>query len=131
MIRYVPVSGGSETAQTLSVAMWELHRTPEQIAAEATSRCFDIVTALDASIWLVCDTELTVAVHAEAVIDGIGPILLGAGRPQNEVNAIEQAIIAARGGEMNLWTHFPQVFKDVSKTRAEMEAANLLPGGVP
>lgn len=126
MIRYVPVSGGSETAQTLSVAMWELHRTPQQIAAEATSRCFDIVTAMDDSIWLVCDTELTVPVHTAAEIDGIAPILLGAGLPQSEVDAVETAILAARGGEMNLWQHFPQVFKDASKDRDQMIAAGLL-----
>lgn len=131
MIHYVPVTGGPSTAETLSVAMWQLHRTPEQIATEATARCFEVIAALDGSTWLVCDDELTVAVHAQAEIDGIAPILLGAGLPQSEVDAVEAAIIAARGGEMNLWQHFPQLFKDASKTRAEMEALNLLPSSQP
>jgi hypothetical protein len=126
MTRYVPVTGGSSTAETLSVALWALHRTPEQLATEATARCFDIVTALDASVWLCCDTELTVPVHESAEIDGIAPILLGAGLPQSEVDVVEAAIIAARGGEMNLWQHFPEIFKNASKSREDMENENLL-----
>lgn len=127
MMRYVPVTGGPSTAETLSVAMWALHRTPSQMQQESTARCFEVITALNGSTWLACETTLTVPVHAAAEIDGIAPILIGAGLDQTAVDAVEVAIIAARGGELNLWQYFPQLFKDVSKTHEEMIAQNLLP----
>ncbi len=126
MIRYVPVTTGQANAETLSHSLWSLHRTPEQQASEVTEEAFMVILALNSSAWLVVDTELTVLVHASATIGDIGGILLAAGRPQSEVDTLEAAIIAARGGEMNLWDNFPQVFKDASKDRDQMIAAGLL-----
>jgi len=114
MIVYVPTST-SDVAVTLSDAMWGLALPPALRGANVTQRLFSTAVDVDGHSWLEVDTECVIPVHAEAEIDGIAPILLGAGLPQGEVDALAALIISNRGGSMNLWEHFPQVFKDAAQ----------------
>lgn len=125
MIRFVPTST-AEVAESLSRALWYLSRHAELAPTEGTVRLFPWITDTEGHIWLQVRTDYAIPVHAEAVIDGIEPILLGAGISQVEVDGLAALIISLRGQTMTPWQYFPQVFQDASKDYIEMIAAGLL-----
>ena len=125
MIRYVPTSS-AEVAEAMSQSLWHLSRPAKVAAQEGTVRLFPWLTDTAGHVWLQVQTEYVIPVHAEAVIDGIEPILLGAGISQVEVDGLAALIISLRGQTMTPWQYFPQVFQDASKDYIEMIAAGLL-----
>ena len=126
MIRYVP----SSAAEPLSNALWGLSRPPEVRGANDTQYLFPWITAMDATRWLVVDTEYEVNVHPDAVLDGIADILqpwIDAGHLPADTNTVLAALVESlRGQRLVVYDAFPQLFKDMSKTHAEMIAAGLL-----
>ena len=128
MIRYVPTS--TNAAQPLTEALWSLSRPPQVRDPKDTRAMFGIITAIDGSVWLLVDTTFDIPVHADAELDGIADILqpwIDAGNLPADTNATLAAFIQSkRGQRMVPWEAFPQLFKDLSKTYAEMIAAGLL-----
>ena len=126
MIRFIP----AEAAEPLSEALWSLsnpHRKPED-----TQYLFGwIESKLDGSRWLEVPTTYTIPVHADAVLDGIADILqpwIDGGHLPADTNTVLSALVeSSRGGLLTVYDAFPQLFKDMSKTREEMIALNLLP----
>lgn len=131
MIRYIPASA----AETLSLALWGLARPPEVRGENDTQFLFPWITALDGSLWLAVETEYSILVHEEAVLDGIADILqpfIDAGQLPADTNDNLAAYIEAnRGQVITVYSAFPQLFKDQSLDLAGMIAAGKLsdPGG--
>lgn len=126
MTRYVP----SSAAEPLSNALWGLSRPPEVRGPNDTQYLFSWITALDGTRWLVVDTEYEVNVHPDAVLDGIADILqpwIDAGHLPFDTNTVLAALVESlRGQRLVVYDAFPQLFKDMSKTHAEMITAGLL-----
>jgi hypothetical protein len=126
MIRFIP----SSAAEPLSQALWSLSRPPAIRAEQDTQFLFGWVDALDGSRWLMVDTEYEINVHAEAELNGIADILqpwIDAGHLPADTNTQLAALVESnRGGRLVVYDAFPQLFKDMSKTREEMIAAGLL-----
>jgi hypothetical protein len=126
MILYIP----SSAAEPLSQALWSLSRPPAIRAEQDTQFLFGWVDALDGSRWLMVDTEYEINVHAEAELNGIADILkpwIDAGHLPADTNTQLAALVESkRGGRLVVYDAFPQLFKDMSKTREEMIAAGLL-----
>lgn len=129
MTLYVPAA----SAQQLSEALWRLS-VPARLP-RSTRYLFTWVTALDESVWLVVDPDHQINVHPEAVLDGIADILQpwidGGHLPADTNEVLAAVVLAHRGQVMTLWEFFPQHFKDLSKTYAEMVAGGLLPNITP
>jgi len=124
MIRFVP---GTQV-EPLTRALWKLAvRNP---AVGATDKLFDTVTALDESRWLLVDTTYAIRLHEAAELGEIGGILqdyIDAGTLPPTTNDDLAALIASKRGQMLVvWDAFPQLFKDLSKTTAEMITAGLI-----
>lgn len=126
MIRFVP----SSAAEPLSQALWGLSRPPQVRGGNDTQYLFGWITALDDSRWLMVPTDYNIKVHPEAVMDGIADILqpwIDAGRLPADTNTELAALVESlRGQQLVVYDAFPQLFKDMSKTREEMIAAGLL-----
>jgi hypothetical protein len=128
MIRYVP----SSAAEPLSNALWSLSRPPAIRAEQDTQFLFGWVDALDGSRWLMVDTEYEINVHPDAELNGIADILqpwIDGGHLPEDTNTTLAAMVessAASGERLVVYDAFPQLFKDMSKTHAEMIAAGLL-----
>ena len=129
MIRYVP----SSAAEALTVALWGLARPAHLRTDSDTWGMFGFVDDLQTpSIrWLEVDTEFTIQVHAEAELDGIADILQpwidDGSLPANTNTLLAAFIESKRGQSLTVYDAFPQLFKDLSKTQAEMIAAGWLP----
>lgn len=126
MIRYVP----SSAAEALSNALWGLSRPPAARGPNDTQYLFGWITALDGSRWLVVDTDYEVNVHQDAELGGIAVILqpwIDAGPLPADTNTQLAALIESkRGQQLVVYSAFPQLFKDMSKTHEQMIAAGLL-----
>lgn len=126
MIIYIP----APSAQPLSYALWGLARPPAVRSVNDTQYLFPWVSALDGSKWLMVDTEYSIMVHAEAVLDGIADILqpfVDAGQLPADTNVTLAAFVESqRGHRLAVYEAFPQFFKDQAKTRDHMTAAKLL-----
>lgn len=131
MIRYVP----SSAAEPLSQALWSLSRPPALRTEQDTQYLFGWENALDASRWLVVDTEYEIIVHTEAELGGIADILqpwIDAGHLPADTNTQLAALIESkRGQQLVVYDAFPQLFKDMSKTHEQMIAAGLLAEPTP
>jgi len=129
MIRYVPTSG-AQKAEQLTEALWSLSRPPQVRGDAVTQETFPTIVANNQSVWLVVDTLFDIPVHEQAELDGIADVLqpwIDAGSLPADTNATLAAFIESkRGQRMCPWDAFPQLFKDQSKTQAEMVAAGLL-----
>jgi len=130
MIAYIPTSGG-DVARALSNALWGLARPVAIRGNDVTQEMFGSVTMSNASVWLQVDTEFTIPVHPDAVLDGIADILqpfIDAGQLPPDTNTdLEAFITASRGGTMIPYNAFPQLFKDQAKSQAELQTLNLWP----
>ena len=126
MNRYVP----SSVADTLSRKLWALSRPPQVSAGDTTESLFATTKATDGTLWLVVDTEIDLPVYPEAELDGIADILqpwIDEGYLPTDTNTNLAALVESqRGQRLVVWDAFPQLFKDMSKTREEMIAAGLL-----
>ena len=126
MIRFVP----SSAAEPLSQALWGLSRPPQVRGENDTLHLFGWITALDGTRWLMVPTDYAINVHAEAELNGIADILqpwIDAGHLPADTNTQLAALVESkRGQRLVVYDAFPQLFKDMSKTREEMIAAGLL-----
>lgn len=125
MTLFVP----SSAAEPLSAALWQIARPAGARRPRLTTRLFPWVTDTGGGRWLVVETEFSIPVHGEAGLGSIADILqpwVGHGLEQAEIDALAGVVESHRGGRMTPWAFFPQVFKDLSKTHAEMIDAGLL-----
>lgn len=133
MIRFVPTSASA--AVPLTEALWGLSRPTEVRGARDTRAMFAIVTATDASVWLMVDTEFDIPVHQDAVLNGIADVLqpwIDEGVLPEDTNETLGAFIESkRGQRMIPWEAFPQFFQDASKTREELVSLGLLNNSHP
>ena len=125
MIRFVP---GTQV-EPLTRALWRLAVPDPETGA--TDKMFQVVTALDdGSTWLMVDTTFTIRVHELAVMDGIADILqpwIDSGHLPADTNDTLAALVEAkRGQDLTVYDAFPQLFKDMSMTTAQMIAAGKL-----
>jgi hypothetical protein len=125
MIRFVP---GTQV-EPLTRALWRLAVPDPETGA--TDQMFEVVTALDdGSLWLMVDTTFTIRVHELAVLDGIADILqpwIDDGSLPADTNEVLAAFVESkRGQDLTVYEAFPQLFKDMSLTTAQMIAAGKL-----
>lgn len=125
MIRFVP---GTQV-EPLTRALWRLAVPDPQTGA--TDQMFEVVTALDdGATWLMVDTTFTIRVHELAVLDGIADILqpwIDDGALPADTNDVLAAFVESkRGQDLTVYEAFPQLFKDMSLTTAQMIAAGKL-----
>jgi len=119
MIRYIP----AEAAEPLSEALWSLSR-PQRTAADTQYLFGWIESKQDTSRWLEVPTTYTIPVHPGAVLNGIADILqpwIDQGFLPADTNTVLAALVESKRGEdLTVYDAFPQLFQDMSKTRAEM-----------
>lgn len=125
MIRFVP---GTQV-EPLTRALWRLAVPDPETGA--TDKMFEVVTALDdGATWLMVDTTFTIRVHADAMLDGIADILqpwIDSGHlPANTNDTLAALVESKRGQDLTVYDAFPQLFKDMSLTTAQMIAAGKL-----
>lgn len=126
MTRYIP----APAAQPLSNALWGLSRPVMLRSENDTQFLFPWVTALDGSLWLLVDTEYSINVHEEAVMDGIADILQpfidGGQLPADTNEVLALFIESKRGQRLVVYEAFPQFFKDQALELKDMIKAGLL-----
>lgn len=131
MTRFVP----SAVADTLSQALWGLSRPPHVRGENDTQFLFGWITDLTGGRWLMVQTDYGIAVHPDAELNGIANILqpwIEAGHLPPDTNTQLAALVESlRGQRLVVYEAFPQLFKDMSKTREEMIALGLLPEPAP
>lgn len=124
MILYVPAAAG----ERLSVALWALARPV--FATGGTDRMFGVVTALDASVWLVVETTFEIVVHPEAVLGEIGGILQpwidDLSLPADTLTTLSALVDDSRGQVLVVYDAFPPFFKGLAKDWQGMIDAGLL-----
>ncbi len=124
MIRYVP----SSAAESLSAALLRLSDPHPE--GKVSQFLFGSVMDLQGVKWLVVDTELSLPMHPDAELNGIADILqpwIDGGHLPADTNTTLAALVESkRGQRLVVYDAFPQLFKDMSKTHAEMITAGLL-----
>lgn len=124
MTRYIPATA----AEPLSAALWRLS-DPHGVGQ--THELFGWLDGLQGTRWLVADTTFTIAVHPYAELDGIADILqpwITQGfLPANTNENLAALIASKRGDQLVVYDAFPQLFKDMSKSHAEMIELGHLP----
>jgi hypothetical protein len=120
MTRFVPTSSRA-VAETISANLWSLSR-PESVRLPGEVSAFwcDLRSDAAGNWWLRVDTEESIPMHSEAVLNGIADILGNAGVTQAEIDALDALIITSRGQQLTPWQYFPQSFKDASKEEHEI-----------
>lgn len=132
MIRYVPAAA----AEPLSAALWELTRpVNERRENETTIALFSAIVDAQHSPWLVVPDDCRIRIHPQAVLGRIADILqpwIDGGHLPADTNEVLTALIESHLDQpLVVYDAFPQLFKDMSKTRAEMIAAGLLAEPTP
>lgn len=126
MIVFIP----STVAELLSDCLWGLACPPDQRQG-VTTKLFPWVTDLNGSQWLVVDTDYSIPVHPEAILDGIADILqpwIDQGHLPADTNDNLAALVESlRGQRLTVYDAFPPLFKSMTKTREQMIADGLLP----
>ena len=126
MIVHIP----STVAELLSDCLWGLACPPDQRQGD-TTKMFQWVQATDSTQWLVVDTEFSILVHPDAVLDGIADILqpwIDQGHLPADTNTNLAALVESlRGQRLTVYDAFPPLFKSMAKTREQMIADGLLP----
>jgi hypothetical protein len=134
MIRYVPTSGGP-VAEKLTRALWQLGVPPQHQQNRCTTGLFAIRKMTDGSTWLAVETTRSVKVHAEAQIGDIAEVLQpwidGGQLPTDTLAQLSTLVEGSKGGTLNLWQAFPQLFKDQSKTEEELVTLGLITTSFP
>ncbi len=125
MIVYIP----STVAGLLSDRLWGLACPPENRQGD-TIQMFGWLNALDNSRWIIVDTDFSVTVHPDAVLDGIADILqpwINEGLlPHNTNENLAALVQNLRGQQLTVYDAFPPLFKSMAKTRSQMIADGLL-----
>ena len=121
---YIPAA----QADALSRALFRLERVP--LPGEVTQSVFTSITDLRGEKWLCVVPSYSLHVREDAELNGIADILqpwIEGGHLPAETNTQLAALIESkRGQSLVVYDAFPQLFKDMSKTRDEMIAAGLL-----
>jgi hypothetical protein len=124
MIRYIP----SSAAESLSAALLRLSDPHPE--GKVSQFLFGSILDLHGEKWLMVDTTLSLPLHAEAELNGIADILQpwidGGHLPEDTNTTLAALVESQRGGRLVVYDAFPKLFKDMSKTHAEMIAAGLL-----
>lgn len=124
MIRYIPASA----AELLSSSLWSLARPVR--SGDVTQFMFGWIDATDNSRWIEVDTEFEIPVHPEAELGGIATVLqpwIDEGSLPSDTNTQLAALVESlRGQRLVVYNAFPQLFKDMGKTRDEMVSAGLI-----
>jgi hypothetical protein len=124
MTRYIPATA----ADPLSAALWKLS-DPHGIGQ--THDLFGWMDDTQGQRWLIVDTTFTIAVHPDAVLNGIADIMqpwIDGGHIPADTNAVLAALVeSTRGGLLTVYDAFPALFKAMSKTTEDMITLNLLP----
>jgi hypothetical protein len=122
--RYIP----SSAAESLSAALLRLSDPHPE--GKVSQFLFGSVVDLHGEKWLLVDTTLSLPIHPEAELNGIADILQpwidGGHLPEDTNTTLAALVESQRGGRLVVYAAFPQLFKDMSKTREEMIAAGLL-----
>ena len=122
--RYIP----SSAAESLSAALLRLSDPHPE--GKVSQFLFGSVVDLHGEKWLMVDTTLSLPLHAEAELNGIADILQpwidGGHLPEDTNTTLAALVESKRGQRLVVYDAFPQLFKDMSKTREEMIAAGLL-----
>jgi hypothetical protein len=122
--RYIP----SSAAESLSAALLRLSDPHPE--GKVSQFLFGSILDLHGDKWLMVDTTLSLPLHAEAELNGIADILqpwIDGGHLPADTNTNLAALVESkRGSRLVVYDAFPQLFKDMSKTREEMIAAGLL-----
>jgi len=91
---------------------------------------FGMISCLDASVWLECNTDFVIVVHPDAELDGIAGILkplIDQGKLPSDTNETLSSIIQdMRGKALTVWDAIPKFFKEQSKREDELIALGLL-----
>lgn len=91
---------------------------------------FGWIDATDNSRWIEVDTEFEIPVHPEAELGGIATVLqpwIDEGSLPSDTNTQLAALVESlRGQRLVVYNAFPQLFKDMGKTRDEMVSAGLI-----
>jgi len=103
-------------ATAMSMALYELNR-PAAVrdARDGTTSLYGVREALDKSLWLEVDTELSIRIHPQASLDAVAALLqpyVNDGRlPAGTLTGLAQRVEALRGGRMVVYAEFPALFK--------------------
>lgn len=126
MILYLP----SSAAEELSKALWELSRPSSLQSANDTKLMFGWIDDTQGKRWMQIHDDFAIIVHPIAELGKIADILqpwIDDGHLPATTNAELAALIEAnRGQRLVIYSAFPQLFKDMSKTEQEMIDAGLL-----
>lgn len=127
---YIPTSGDN-VARALSNALWGLTRPVDARRDDVTQELFDHLEMSDGSVWLAVDPDFTIAVHAQAELDGIAGILqpyIDAEELPTDTNENLAAFIESkRGSLLAVYEAIPQFFKDLGKTQTQLQTLGLWP----
>jgi len=119
-IYYVP----APAAEALSRGLWNLSRPPELRQPGDTELMFGWVDDLEGNRWLEVKDDFSIIVHPKAELGEIAEILqpwIDGGQLPGNTNEVLAALVETkRGQRLVVWEAFPQLFKDLSKTRAQM-----------
>lgn len=126
MIAFIP----APAAEALSIALWSLSRPPQAAQLNETKFLFDWVDDLQGNRWLRVDTEFSLYVHTDAVLNGIADILqpwIERGQLPVDTNEQLAALVESRRGQkLVVYDAFPAFFKEMAQTQEQMIAAGLL-----
>lgn len=103
-------------AIAISMALYELHR-PAAVrdTRDGTTSLYDVRKALDKSLWLEVDTELSIRIHPQASLDAVAALLqpyVNDGRlPAGTLEGLSAYVEAHRGQKLVVYESFPALFK--------------------
>lgn len=118
---YIPASD----ALAMSMALYELHR-PAAVrdARDGTTSLYGVREALDKSLWLEVDTELSIRIHPQASLATVAALLqpyVNDGRlPAGTLEVLSAYVEANRGLRIVVYKAFPDYFKSLALTEAQM-----------
>lgn len=118
---YIPASG----ALAMSAALYELHRSAAvRDARDGTTSLYGVREALDKSLWLEVDTELSIRIHPQASLDAVAAVLqpyVDDGRlPAGTLEGLYAYVEANRGLRIVVYEAFPDYFKSLALTEEQM-----------
>lgn len=119
-------------ATAMSMALYELHH-PAAVrdARDGTTSLYGVREALDKSLWLEVDTELSIRIHPQASLDAVAARLqpyVNDGRlPAGTLEGLSAYVEANRGLRMIVYAEFPDYFKSLALTEAQMVAKGKFP----
>jgi hypothetical protein len=123
MIHYIPATAAKE----LSKALWALANP--QTDGE-TVEMFPVFNDKNGSVWLVVNDEFQIIVHPDAKLGRIADILqpwVDSGHlPADTIPNLAALVASSAGKPLVVYSAFPQIFKDMSKSEEELAAEGLI-----